>query len=226
VPAFGNSASGAGTYTEFYDPTVRHYDTTTWDPRNSYEYLLDGSPDPNPPPPSGGKQPIAPPTVYPPNPYTGNSFLGWIAGQNGDGIDQVFNVADSFGDGASFGLSKLIRQNSGLFADRADYDGNWYFTGDIASAFTPTPGSIAKQGTLVYKLYNKFDDSGKCASMLTKLVNGGCFVAGTKVTVSQLPYSEARESSIWSETDWLGNNDYSYSPSPRFGEKGPGDEGL
>jgi hypothetical protein len=36
----------------------------------------------------------------------------------------------------------------------------------------------------------------------------------------------ARESSVWSETDWLSNDDYSFSPSPRFGEKGPGDEGL
>jgi hypothetical protein len=35
----------------------------------------------------------------------------------------------------------------------------------------------------------------------------------------------ARESSVWSETDWLSNDDYSFSPSPRFGEKGPGDEG-
>ena len=96
----------------------------------------------------------------------------------------------------------------------------------FVSAFAPTPGAIAKQGTLVYKLYNKFDDSGKCASMLTKLVHGGCFVAGTKVTVSQLPYSEARESSIWSETDWLSSDNYSSSPSPRFREKGSGVEGC
>jgi hypothetical protein len=70
------------------------------------------------------------------------------------------------------------------------------------------------------------DDAGRCANWLTKFVHGGCFVAGTKVTVSELPYSEARESNVWSETDWLSNNDYSFSPSPRFGEKGPGDEGL
>ena len=52
-----------------------------------------------------------------------------------------------------------------------------------------------------------------------------CTVAQNKVTVSELPYSVARESSVWSETDWLSNDDYSFSPSPRFGEKGPGDEG-
>jgi hypothetical protein len=59
-----------------------------------------------------------------------------------------------------------------------------------------------------------------------KFVHGGCFVAGTKVTVSERPYSLSCESSVWSETEWLSNNDNSYSPSPRFGEKGPGDEGL
>jgi hypothetical protein len=118
----------------------------------------------------------------------------------------------------------MIRQNSGLFKDRADYDGNWYFTGDIASAFTPTPGSIAKQGTLVYKLYNKFDDSGKCASMLTKLVHGRCFVAGTKVILSEIPYSETRESDVWSEPDWYDTLADSFSPSPRFGEKRPSKE--
>jgi hypothetical protein len=42
---------------------------------------------------------------------------------------------------------------------------------------------------------------------------------------SEVPHSKARESQVWSETEWLSNNDYSSSPSPRFGEKGPGDEG-
>ncbi|MCY3010854.1 MAG: polymorphic toxin-type HINT domain-containing protein, partial [Planctomycetota bacterium] len=185
-----------------------------------------GSPDPNPPPPSGSEPPIAPPTVYPPNPYTGNSFLGWIAGQNGDGIDQYINFQYGLGDGASFGLSKLIRQNAGLFEDRADYNGNPYFGGEMLSIFFPSPTAIAKSGSVVWKVYNKFDDAGVCANILTKLAHGGCFVAGTKVTVSQLPYSEARESSIWSETDWLSSDNYSSSPSPRFGEKGPGDEGI
>jgi hypothetical protein len=54
----------------------------------------------------------------------------------------------------------------------------------MMSAVMPTPGALAKQGTLVYKLYNKFDDSGKCASMLTKLVHGRCFVAGDAQKVS------------------------------------------
>jgi hypothetical protein len=61
--------------------------------------------------------------------------------------------------------------------------------------------------------------------MLTKLVHGRCFVAGTKVTLSEIPYSETRESDVWSEHDWYVRSADSFSPSPRFGEKGPGDEG-
>jgi hypothetical protein len=95
----------------------------------------------------------------------------------------------------------------------------------MMSAVMPTPGAIAKQGTLVYKLYNKFDDSGKYASMLTKLVNGRCFVAGTKVTLSELPYSETRESDVWSEPDWLEDYPSSFSPRSVSG-RGAGGEGF
>jgi hypothetical protein len=62
--------------------------------------------------------------------------------------------------------------------------------------------AISKHGTTVWSRYhNKFNDAGKYASWLTKLRHGGCFVAGTPVTVSELPYSASRESSLWSETD-------------------------
>ncbi|MFN9684404.1 MAG: hypothetical protein ACK583_03980, partial [Cyanobacteriota bacterium] len=151
----------------------------------------------------------------------GNTWIGWFGGTNGDGFDQVCNFTYGLGDGASFGVSKMIRKNSGLFADRADYDGNAYFGGEMLSAFVPAPTAIAKQGTLVWKAYNKFDDSGKCASMLTKLVHGRCFVAGTKVTLSEIPYSKTRESDVWSEHDWYDRSADSFSPSPRFGEKRP-----
>jgi hypothetical protein len=74
------------------------------------------------------------------------------------------------------------------------------------------------------KAASAVDDLGRCGNWLAKFVHGGCFVAGTKVTVSELPYSKARESQVWSETDWLSNDDYSFSPSPRFGEKRPSKE--
>jgi hypothetical protein len=69
------------------------------------------------------------------------------------------------------------------------------------------------------------DDAGRCDNWFTKFVHGGCFVAGTKVTVSELPYPKARESQVWSETEWLSNKDYSYSPSPRF-QGGEGEQEL
>jgi len=47
------------------------------------------------------------------------------------------------------------------------------------------------------------DEAGQCANWLAKFVKGGCFVAGTLVTVCEMPYSEARETALWSETDWL-----------------------
>ena len=50
------------------------------------------------------------------------------------------------------------------------------------------------------------DEAGQCANWLAKFVNGGCFVAGTFVTVCEMPYSEARETALWSETDWLDDN--------------------
>jgi hypothetical protein len=50
-------------------------------------------------------------------------------------------------------------------------------------------------------------------------------VAGTKVTLSEIPYSETRESDVWSEHDWYDRLADSFAPSPRFGEKGSGDEG-
>jgi hypothetical protein len=74
--------------------------------------------------------------------------------------------------------------------------------------------AISKHGTPVWKLYNEYDDAGKCASWLTKQRHGGCFVAGTPVTVSELPYSAERESSLWSETDWLADVERASSPFP------------
>jgi hypothetical protein len=64
--------------------------------------------------------------------------------------------------------------------------------------------AFSKHGTTVWKRYhNKFNDAGKFASCLTKQRHGGCFVAGTPVTGSELHYSAERESSLWFETDWL-----------------------
>ena len=200
------------------------YQTPNWDGRNSYEHLLDGSPDPNPPA-TASMQPAG---VVIPAPRT-KSWSEWglemFAGSKGDAFDQGVNVLSGFGDNVTFGISAKMRELHGM--DYVDKNTWAYFAGDMAGNFMPGPSAIAKPGTALWKAYNKFDDLGDCASTFTKLVHGGCFVAGTKVTVSELPYSASRESTLWSETDWISNNEYSFSPSPLYsGEKGPGDEGF
>ena len=151
------------------------------------------------------------------------AMIGWFGGTAGDSADQVIyftaGVADSITP-----TSYWVRHGSEYFwGTHIDENGNAYFVGQVTGT---TVSFVMPGGAAVNKLSNSFDDMGRCANWLAKLRHGGCFVAGTKVTVSELPYSDARESNVWSETDWLSNDDYSFSPSPRFGEKGLGDEGL
>ncbi len=46
-------------------------------------------------------------------------------------------------------------------------------------------------------LANNFDEAGQCASLLTRLWNGGCFVPGTLVTLSALPHDEPTQLAVW-----------------------------
>jgi hypothetical protein len=50
---------------------------------------------------------------------------------------------------------------------------------------------------------NQFDDLGRCANRLTKIVHGGCFIEGTLVTVSSLPGQSTSTDSLWSDPSWL-----------------------
>ncbi|MFN7730566.1 MAG: polymorphic toxin-type HINT domain-containing protein, partial [Pirellula sp.] len=96
-----------------------------------------------------------------------------------------------------------FRSHNPFLGDYVDYEGTSYFLGDMAANFVPAPTSIAKKGTMVWKLYNQYDDAGRCASIATKLIQGGCFVAGTPVTVSSLPGIAPRIDSHWSDPSWL-----------------------
>ena len=46
------------------------------------------------------------------------------------------------------------------------------------------------------------DEAGKCANWVAKFVKGGCFVSGTLVTLSELPFDDSLESQIWSSDEW------------------------
>jgi hypothetical protein len=102
------------------------------------------------------------------------------------------------------GLSWLIRSNNPFLGDTVDYDSNTYFFGEIASIAVPVP-PIAK-AYQAYKAANaltKVDDVGRCATLATKVVHGGCFVEGTLVTVSSLPGQSTLPDSLWSDPSWL-----------------------
>jgi len=77
-----------------------------------------------------------------------------------------------------------------------------YALGTVGSALV-NPTGIAAKGTAIYNLYNKYDDAGRCANLATKIINGGCFIEGTLVTVSSLPGQSTSSDSLWSDPSWL-----------------------
>lgn len=52
------------------------------------------------------------------------------------------------------------------------------------------------------------DDAGRCGNVIARAVHGGCFVAGTLVTVSELPRDENFEHALWSQPAWAERADY------------------
>jgi hypothetical protein len=64
-------------------------------------------------------------------------------------------------------------------------------------------GVMMLLGAGVSRAASAVDEAGACANWVAKFVKGGCFVEGTLVTVSELPYSAERQEAIWSEgTSW------------------------
>ncbi|RLS68309.1 MAG: hypothetical protein DWH99_15235 [Planctomycetota bacterium] len=103
-------------------------------------------------------------------------------------------------------MSSFIRQNINPFGDYVDYESPVYvgteIAGTIGSALA-NPTGFAAKGTAIYNLANKFDDAGRCANFVTKVVHGGCFIEGTLVTVSRLPGQSTSTDSLGSDPSWL-----------------------
>jgi len=59
-------------------------------------------------------------------------------------------------------------------------------------------GMMMLFGAGVSRAASAVDEAGACANWVAKFVKGGCFVEGTLVTVSELPYSPSRQEAIWS----------------------------
>ncbi|MFM8264393.1 MAG: hypothetical protein ACKN9S_19080 [Pirellula sp.] len=191
------------------DPWIITYEED-WDPRNVYESELDGIPLPEGRIPSYDRHLYVLPEGYkaPTSNTNGRSWtdfvIGVIGGRRGDVNDQLINFYSGFGDGASFGLSWLIRSNNPLFGDNVDYDSNQYFFGGIASIIVPgTQIGKVKQAVTAVSALNKADDLGRCASQASKIISGGCFIEGTIVTVSSLPGRSSPSDSLWSDPSWL-----------------------
>jgi len=183
-----------------------------WDPRNVYEAELDGIPLPPERIPNIDSQLYALPEGYiaPTSNTDGRtwmeSVIGAIAGQKGDVFDQSMNGISGLADGFTGGVSSFIRQNINPFGDYVDYESSVYvgteIAGTVGSALV-NPTGIAAKGTAIYSLYNKYDDAGRCANLATKIINGGCFIEGTLVTVSSLPGQSTSTDSLWSDPSWL-----------------------
>ncbi|XZE34658.1 polymorphic toxin-type HINT domain-containing protein [Pirellulaceae bacterium SH501] len=71
------------------------------------------------------------------------------------------------------------------------------------SKFAGGEGAVTILTAGIGKVVTAVDDAGRCANWLANFIRGGCFVAGTQVTVDSLPYSSTRERSIWRDTVWL-----------------------
>jgi hypothetical protein len=231
IPATGlftNRTSRTGDTVVHLTGNPRH--GTEWQKtplENSLESIYKDSSSGYPIPPEETPSDALPPDyVYPSNPVETGLFA-WFGGTAGDAGDNVLDftagVADSITP-TSAATRYIVGALSGY--DGANEDSTAYFVGEVSGTVVSVVIPAGGAAGAINKLTNKFDDLGRCKNLLTRLRHGMCFVAGTKVTLSDLPYSQTRESSVWSETDWLSNDNYSSSPSPRFREKESGDEGL
>jgi hypothetical protein len=86
----------------------------------------------------------------------------------------------------------------------------------LESLFSPGTASkiLNALETTLKKPFNKFDDDGNCASFLTRLVHGQCFVAGTPVTVSSLPNGFTGDEALGLAGEWLARHSWSQAQGP------------
>ncbi|MEI7462033.1 MAG: hypothetical protein WCK15_21790 [Pirellula sp.] len=70
------------------------------------------------------------------------------------------------------------------------------------SKFFAGEGAVSLLTGGASKAASAVDDAGQCANWFAKFVNGGCFVAGTLVTLSDIPRSEASDDALWSDLAW------------------------
>ena len=92
----------------------------------------------------------------------------------------------------------IVTAESGTQGGWDDTHGWSKFIGGEAAVSLMTGG--------VSKLATAATEAGNCANRLSRWVLGGCFVAGTLVTLSDMPRSQAADDDVWSMDDpvWHG----------------------
>ena len=171
-----------------------------WDPRTIFEHNLDGSPIPAWQIVTSSNQLLYPEGYVAPSSVSPqNTWVAWLAGHKGDAGDQSINFAAGFADNVTLNLSWLWRQKLGT--DSVDYDSGTYSAGQWTGFAVQIPAgikSVAAGAKGAYAMANSLDEAGKCANLLTKVIRGGCFVAGTLVTLSDMPRSQSADDAVWS----------------------------
>jgi len=157
---------------------------------------------------------LPPEYVYPSNPNPGDgTYLSWFAGRKGDAFDTGANFASGLGDNMSMGLSWAIRDKIFGF-NTVDYGSSAYVWGDRTGTVIGVATGGAAIGKGLIKIATAVDDIGRCANPIAKFVMGGCFVAGTLVTLSEMPRSQATDDDVWSSDPvWNGTPYRDSSPS-------------
>ncbi len=149
---------------------------------------------------------LPPEYVYPSNPNPGDgTYLAWFAGRKGDAFDTGANYVSGLGDNLSMGLSWAIRDKIVGF-NTVDYGSSAYVWGDRTGTAIGVATGGAAIGKGLIKVATAVDDLGRCANPVAKFVMGGCFVAGTLITLSDMPRSQAADDDVWSMDDpvWHG----------------------
>jgi len=159
----------------------------------------------------------------------------FLAGAGGFGLgllQGVCNLANGVQD-AAIGMANLPATLANATAGGIDYlTGNDNPHSQIRIGYIPSPDwsrglvtyeagnthgwskMLAGEGALtlatggISKLASAVDDAGRCGNVIARAVHGGCFVAGTLVTVSELPRDENFEHALWSQPSWSERADY------------------
>ncbi|MEI7462240.1 MAG: hypothetical protein WCK15_22830 [Pirellula sp.] len=131
------------------------------------------------------------------------AFVGWFGGTAGDSGDRAINFTAGVADAMTMNVSYLTRNAIG--ADYIDYDGDYnggQITGTAVGIVAGGPALIKGAVAGAKAVGTGVGNLTKCGTALGKIIGRECFVAGTLVTLSELPRELENESTLWSNDEW------------------------